>query len=52
MKNAGIVKIRKEGTMNFYYFEPEMETLERLIATLQLAKEVSWSLPDRNGKNE
>lgn len=39
MKDAGIVKVRKEGTMNFYYFDPEMAALEKLISTLELAKE-------------
>ena len=51
MKDAGIVKVRKEGTMNFYYFDPEMEALERLINTLQLAKEISGALPDRTNEN-
>ena len=52
MKGAGIVKVRKEGTHNFYYFDPEMEALDRLISTLQLAKEISMSLPDRSGEDE
>lgn len=51
MKDAGIVKVRKEGTMNFYYFDPEMAALEKLISTLELAKEISQSLPDRSGEN-
>ena len=51
MKDAGIVKVRKEGTMNFYYFDPEMEAFEKLISTLELAKEISQSLPDRSGEN-
>lgn len=49
MKDAGIVKMRKEGTRNYYFFDPEMESFERLIATLQLAMGVSSSLPDRQG---
>lgn len=49
MKNAGIIKVRKEGTRNYYYFDPEMESLERLITTLQLAMEISKALPDRSG---
>ena len=52
MKNAGIVKVRKEGTKNYYYFDPEMEALEHLISTLQLAGEISTALPDRSGDNE
>lgn len=50
MKNAGIVKVRKEGTKNYYFFDPEMEAFERLISTLQLVREISKELPDRNGK--
>lgn len=50
MKDAGIVKVRREGTKNYYYFDPEMESLERLIDTLQLARDISRSLPDRQGE--
>ena len=51
MKDAGIVKMRKEGTKNYYYFDPEMESFERLIAALQLAMDISKALPDRSGEN-
>lgn len=50
MKHAGIVKVRKEGTKNYYYFDPEMEAFEQLISTLQLAMELTKSLPDRSGE--
>lgn len=51
MKDAGIVKMRREGTRNYYYFDPEMEAFERLTSTLQLAMEISKELPDRSGEN-
>lgn len=51
LKNAGIVKMRKEGTKNYYYFDPEMESFEKLITVLQLAMDISGSLPDRSGEN-
>ncbi len=51
MKNAGIVKLRKEGTKNYYYFDSETEAFERLIGTLQLATEILKSLPDRSEVN-
>ena len=51
MKDAGIVKMRKEGTKNYCYFGPEMESFERLIAALQLAMDISRALPDRSGEN-
>ncbi len=52
MKDSGIVKVRKEGTKNYYYFDTEMEAFERLISTLQLAMDISKSLPDRSGQDE
>lgn len=52
MKEAGIVKVRKEGTKNYYYFDPEMQALEQLIATLQLAAQISKMLPDRSSELE
>lgn len=48
LKNAGIVKLRKEGTKNYYYFDPETEALELLISTLSLAGDITKSLPDRS----
>lgn len=50
MKEAGLVKVRKEGTKNFYYFDPEMEGFERLVSTLNLALEIVKKLPDRSGE--
>lgn len=52
LKKAGIVKVRREGTRNYYYFDPEMKSFEKLIATLQLAMDLSRSLPDRSGIDE
>lgn len=47
MKDAGIVKVRREGTRNYYYFDPQTEAFEQLVATLQLAIQLSKQLPDR-----
>lgn len=52
MKDAGIVKVRKEGTKNYYYFDPEMAAFEQLISTLQLAMELSKQMPDRSGEEQ
>lgn len=51
LKNAGIVKVRKEGTKNYYYFSPETQAFERLVSTLSMAKEISEALPDRGEKD-
>lgn len=52
MKKAGLVKVRKEGTKNFYYFDPDVKELDRLISVLQSAKEITKNLPDRSGEND
>ncbi len=52
MKEAGLIKVRKEGTKNYYYFELEMEIFKLLISTLQLAIEISVELQKMNIKNE
>ena len=48
LKEAGIVAMRREGTKNYYYFDPEMEAFEQLVSTLQLAMKISKKLPDRS----
>ena len=50
MKNAGIVKSRKEGTKVYYYFDPGTEAFKKLVSTLNLAMEISKELPDRRGE--
>lgn len=52
MKDAGIVRVRREGTRNYYYFAPDMEAFEHLISTLQRAIELSKALPDREEPDE
>ena len=51
MKEAGLIKVRREGTKNYYFFDPEMKSLERLIETLQLAAEITKTLPHRCGED-
>lgn len=50
LKDAGIVKVRKEGTKNYYYFAADGEAMSRLIGMLTGAKEIMEALPDRSGK--
>lgn len=49
LKDAGILKMRKEGTKNYYYFDSEQTGFEQLIGLLVKAKEITAGLPDRNG---
>ena len=50
MKDAGLLKARKEGTQIYYYFDPDMGSMQTLIRTLQLAIEITQGLPDRSGQ--
>lgn len=50
LKDAGLIKTRKEGTKVYYYFDPDMKTMHTLMHTLQLAMEITKSLPDRSGE--
>ena len=50
LKNAGILKVRKEGTRNYYYFDPDTKSFDRLIRLLRSAKELTEELPDRSGE--
>lgn len=50
LKNAGILKVRKESTKNYYYFDPDTKSFDRLIRVLEKAKELTSELPDRSGE--
>ena len=51
LKDAGIVKMRKEGTMNFYYLDPDMDAFNQLIQALNQAIQISAKLPNRSGND-
>lgn len=48
LRDAGILKIRKEATKNYYYFDPDTTGFDRLSHMLQRAKKLTGKLPDRN----
>lgn len=50
LKDAGIMKMRREGTKNYYYFDADTEALNNLIELLQNTKSVMEQLPDRSGE--
>lgn len=49
LKDAGILKMRREGTKNYYYFNADTESMDNLLQMLQHAKAIMESLPDRSG---
>lgn len=52
LKNAGIIKVRKEATKNFYYFEPDMASFEKLIGIFQKSIEITSSMSNRNSEED
>lgn len=48
LKEAGILKMRREGTKHYYYFDADTEAMNRLIHMLEHAKHFMEQLPDRS----
>lgn len=49
LKEAGLVKMRREGTKNYYYFDADAEAFDSLLQMLSHAGEIMKSLPERGG---
>ena len=45
LKRAGIVKMRREGTRNYYYFDADAEQFDGFIRMLTHARTLMKSLP-------
>lgn len=52
LKNAGILKMRREGTKNYYYFDTDVLAIDQLISMLNHTKKIMATLPDRSGEND
>lgn len=52
LKQAGILKMRQEGTKNYYYFDVDMESLNQLTQLLHHIKGIMQALPDRSGNKK
>lgn len=51
LKEAGILKMRKEGTKHFYYFDSSAASLNQLLQMIEHAKQIMEQLPD-SGRHE
>ncbi len=51
LKDAGLVKMRREGTRNFYYFDADAGALQSLMDLLEHVKNIMAVLPDRSGED-
>lgn len=52
LKDAGILKRRREGTKNYYYFDADAEAMGNLAQMLRHAKQIMGQLPDRSGQDK
>lgn len=50
LKEAGLIKMRREGTKNYYYFDNNIKAINDLINMLQHAKEIMETIPNREGE--
>lgn len=46
LKDAGVVKRRKEGTKNYYYFDADTKAMGKLLDLIVHAKQIMEQLPD------
>lgn len=52
LKRAGILKVRREATKNYYYFDPDMKTLALLTATLQRTIAITEVMTQKYGEED
>lgn len=50
LKKAKILKMRREGTKNYYYFDVDTNAINDLIHMLEHVKQLMELLPDRSEK--
>ena len=46
LKDAGLIKMRREGTKNYYYFPKDAAALNQLVDLLNHAKKLMSELPE------
>ncbi len=52
LKDAGIIKSRKEGTLIYYYLNPRDSEIKRMIRLFQDVQRFMKNVPDRSGNEE
>lgn len=50
LKNAGIVKARKEGTCIYYYLDPDGSDIRRMVKLFADIEAIMREVPDRSGE--
>lgn len=52
LKDAGLIKMRRKVTKNYYYFDADTEAMNQLLQMLTHAKHIMENLPDRSEEND
>lgn len=52
LKNAGIVKTRKEGTLVYYYLDPEDSDIKKIIDLFSDIQQFMRNVPNRSGSDD
>lgn len=52
LKDAGIIKMRREGTRNYYYFDADAEVMNQLLQMFTHASEITARLSDKRAPNK
>lgn len=50
LKEAGILKMRSEGTRHYYYFDADMEAINDLVHMLEHAKQAMEAFSNRSNR--
>lgn len=48
LKDAGLLKMRKQGTRTYYYYAPELSEFDRFIQVFQRARDLTARIPARS----
>lgn len=48
LKDAGIVKSRKEGTLVYYYLDPQKSKIDNMVLLFQKIQQIMKYVPDRS----
>lgn len=52
LKEAGILKVRRDGTKNYYYFDVDAGVMDKLIRMAAHTKTIMETMPNRGGNDD
>ena len=52
LRDAGLIRVRREGTKNYDYFDADARAMDSLLGMLNHARAMMAALPERGGQTE